>query len=64
MDGGWQSSGTDPVAGQMDQLAQPVLQTDINIVNIQDFIWQNMCIIVKNKQKTCHIRAKTLNDVL
>lgn len=27
MDGGWQSPGTDPVAGQMDQLTQPVLQT-------------------------------------
>lgn len=32
MDGGRQSSGTDPVAGQMDQLTQPVLQTDTHLI--------------------------------
>lgn len=25
VDGGWQAPGTDPVAGQMDQLTQPAL---------------------------------------
>lgn len=33
MDGGRQASGTDPVAGQVDQLAQPVLRTDQQKIN-------------------------------
>lgn len=39
MDGGWQASGTYPVAREMDQLTQPVLHTFADTMNIQSFYW-------------------------